>query len=59
MDFFVSSVTNPRGDLKAAMNYVRFYFDLLLPGVDIVLYLDADTLVLQDVSETKFSLTLS
>ena len=52
-------MTNPRGDLKAAMNYVRFYFDLLLPGVDIVLYLDADTLVLQDVSETKFSLTLS
>lgn len=38
-----------KGNLAADLNYARFYLPELLPGVDKVVYLDADTIVVKDI----------
>ena len=43
--------TTTRNELSAMENYLRFFFDLLIPDIDNVLYMDVDTLILKDVSQ--------
>lgn len=38
-----------KGNLAADLNYARFYMSALLPGVEKVIYLDADTIVAKDI----------
>ncbi len=40
-----------KGNLAADLNYARFYLTSLLPGVEKVVYLDADTIVNKDISK--------
>merc|ERR550514_492772 len=57
LDIFVSRIvgeareTTTRNELSAMENYLRFFFDLIFPNIDNVLYMDVDTLILKDVSQ--------
>ena len=45
-------VVGPKEDiprLSSPANFARFYFDKMLPGVDKIIYIDADTIVLGDI----------
>ena len=45
-------VVGPKEDivrLSSPANFARFYFDRMLPGVDKIAYIDADTIVLGDI----------
>merc|ERR1719335_1360645 len=57
LDLYVSRIvgeakeTTTRNELSAMENYLRFFFDLLFPDIDNVLYMDVDTLILKDASQ--------
>ncbi|KAF4723774.1 hypothetical protein FOZ62_022342, partial [Perkinsus olseni] len=53
------AIVKERGNIRAVENYARFYLDRILPldSLDtVVVYLDADTIVLGDVAEVASAL---
>ena len=39
------------GNLRSVANFARFFLDVLLPGAERVVYLDADAIVVRDVAQ--------